>query len=404
MDQYWPVSLMAPKLPIGIDSITVIASGLLGWVYISVLVEAKKSFIWIMGLGGLLIVTTTLFHGFTAGFIAPVVETNSYWTEGIKVNNYWAFVSHFTALQQGLVLHASSHPPGPVLYSAVINRLTHSPVLWSLGVLLIGVITSWPIYLYLRKTIPHRIAYYTAGLFLLLPAIHIYFLASIDAVILFLMFLTYYFWSTQKPSRIWSTALSLFITSWFTYAFLFLIPVFLFDEWRTKKSVRASSLIISMVVGLWVLTYFLSGFHYWASMQQATQVYAVGGLHLLINPLSYLITRVENFLEILVFLTPWLGWIIWQEFRFWRPWQPRVWRRHEMVSFIAIAALLGFFLCGAYATGETARNAGYIYPFLMTGVAYFLNRVKASAQALRLLAWLVLGQTILMQMFGYYFW
>lgn len=404
MDQYWPVSLMLPKLPNLIDGITILAASLLGWVMIKLMVEAKRPFGWVMVLGFLTISATNLFQGFERGIVAPVLEANSYWVEGIKVTQPWSFITHFNAIQPSLVLHASSHPPGPVLYSALIYRLTQNPVWWSVVVAILGVTTSWFIYQYLRSRVDKNLAYYTAGLWLLLPAVQIYLIASIDAVVVLLMFLTYFAWSLKSRYRLILASISLFIVAWFTFAAVFLIPILIFDEWRKFRRIRESAMVIGLAMGLWILTYSLTGFNYWVSMRQATEVYAVGGLNLLVKPLSYLITRLEDILEIIVFLTPWLGWMIWQELRYWQPWRKQAWPKPEIVSFVASASLLGFFLLGGYATGETARNAGYIYPFLMISVAYFLKRIKAKPQILTLLAWLVFGQTIVMQMFGDYFW
>ena len=70
----------------------------------------------------------------------------------------------------------------------------------------------------------------------------------------------------------------------------------------------------------------------------------------------------------------------------------------------AIFFLLFLFSLGVYQTGETARGALYIYPFLIFPVALYLNEMDFSLAEKNKLLILVFVQAIIMQLIGYYKW
>jgi hypothetical protein len=61
-------------------------------------------------------------------------------------------------------------------------------------------------------------------------------------------------------------------------------------------------------------------------------------------------------------------------------------------------------LMGVYRTGETARAALFIYPFLFIPIVIYLKSQSLSQHERDLLASLVFGQTMIMQLIGNYFW
>jgi hypothetical protein len=75
-----------------------------------------------------------------------------------------------------------------------------------------------------------------------------------------------------------------------------------------------------------------------------------------------------------------------------------------IISWLAIATLIFIFLAGIFRTGETARSALFIYPFLVFPVGYYIRNQKLTGANLILLLGLVFAQTIIMQIIGDYFW
>jgi hypothetical protein len=77
-----------------------------------------------------------------------------------------------------------------------------------------------------------------------------------------------------------------------------------------------------------------------------------------------------------------------------------------LMPMLSVVAILGFFSTGAYYTGETARAAMYVVPPLLVLVAISLETIEAQNMGrfkYQLLG-LVFGQTLIMQIFGFWLW
>ncbi len=404
IDNYWPVSLVLPKLPVWIDAVTLVALGLLGWVYYRLIRTGRHSFGWVLVIGFLLMVGGNLLQGWQAGFIDPVLDWNNYWHDGLRISNLGEFIYYYNQLQPSFTLHGSSHPPGSIVVSYLVQQTVKEPYWWSLLMGIGGSATAALLYMHLRKRVGWRVARYAAGLFLILPAVNIYFIAGIDALVVTIFFATYWWWVNAVRGKLVGTALLLWLASSFNFAVIFLLPLLVFDDFRKNKTVITSVVVIAMTGLLWWGLRPLIGFDYFASFKFATSVEGVGGGYLFQNRLSYAVTRIEDVLEILLFLTPWLAVLLFSELKHVKPWLIKRWRWEQMAGFGALGSLMGFFIFGGYATGETARNCGYIYPFIMISVAYALVRWRLSEKSLARLFTGVCIQTISMQMLGYFYW
>ena len=110
-------------------------------------------------------------------------------------------------------------------------------------------------------------------------------------------------------------------------------------------------------------------------------------------PLNYLVTRVEDVGEILLFLSIGALSVIF-------PIKMKNWQTNNnyLIAFTAIFGILLTFMSGTFRTGETARSCLFVFPFLIP-----LLLEKDS----RLLKYVIITagvQTVLMQFFGGYFW
>jgi len=75
-----------------------------------------------------------------------------------------------------------------------------------------------------------------------------------------------------------------------------------------------------------------------------------------------------------------------------------------VIASAAIGSFAALLVAGVYHTGETARGAMYLYPFLLLPVAAALRRIARDERERWLLAAAVFGQSLLMQLVGGYLW
>lgn len=145
-----------------------------------------------------------------------------------------------------------------------------------------------------------------------------------------------------------------------------------------------------------IFIYLLTGYNALLAFRAASLYENPHGFMLLVDPINYLFTRIENVAEILVFLGPFLLVLLirgLKNFRF----EPLM-----VLTLLGCATLLAMFLTGAWRTGETARACAFIYPYLLFPVGRYLEQQKTGASERLQLAVLVFGQSVAMQTFGHY--
>ena len=101
-----------------------------------------------------------------------------------------------------------------------------------------------------------------------------------------------------------------------------------------------------------------------------------------------------------MFLGPFLGWLLLQGLGSLKPSSPNL----SALTWLGALTLAAMFLAGAFHTGETARACLFIYPYLFFPVAAYLQQGRLSPPDAKILPALVFFQSLLMQMFGFYFW
>ena len=158
--------------------------------------------------------------------------------------------------------------------------------------------------------------------------------------------------------------------------------------------------MIISTVAAYLLVSVTLGFNYLESFRIASALENPQGYRLLAEPLDFIVTRLEGIAEILLFLGPYVllvalcGLVM-----------TRANGRLAVLALLGIATLGFMFLTGAFRTGETARAAMIVYPFLVIPVGYFFaNREDEYRSSSYLLPSLIFGQTLIMQMVGDYFW
>ena len=133
-------------------------------------------------------------------------------------------------------------------------------------------------------------------------------------------------------------------------------------------------------------------------VSQAIHWICVRGFYGLVEPLSYVVTRVQNVLEPLVFLGPFVGLLVVLSF------MQKSKHNFGSLAKFGVICFLGFIAAGAYYTGETARAAYYVIPplIMFLGTKDILGKLSNKAKYFLLNA--VMLQTVIMQVFFYWTW
>jgi len=379
--------------------------------------------------GIILIIGTNLIHGWVIGIEIPIGGSSEILTDAVTIENMLSFIMNFEELQSTLSVHAQTQPPGAVLIIYLLYLVFRLPGLIAIALCTLATITSvYFINGIFKRIFEKNLSNYTIFLFLLLPAIQVYFLANIYAIVASLLFgvIFFYLHSNRKISIIGSIC-CLFLLSFMTFLFVYvMLFLFLFElfkalrdglftksiirehgffNWMNNLIKRGQTLLI-MATSL-VLTYgglLLIGFNYINAFLYASS--STSGFTLFSNPLNYFITRIQNVLDILIFFGPILIVLCYRGIKNLKEDSQRETNTSNTYLLVisAILALLILFLAGAPNKGETARICMFILPFLLIPVAYNLQKDYYSQIERIKLLMIVFGQTLLFQLMAIWVW
>lgn len=376
----------------------------------------------VLGGGSVLLVFTNLLQGYHNGFVAPLAYKDSYYQAAVRIADPLAFVGAYEETQLGLPVHASTHPPGSVLVHYAFDQLFGSPAAVSVAMATVSLVVSGSLlHRLLRSYFDPALAQYVTLLFVLLPAVQIYYLSSLDAIIVALFLGAVY--SFTRESRLVAgvgTFCCLALAAWHTFLFVFLLPVL--GGIALYRRDRSGLFVLHLLglAGCYLAVDFLLGYDYLDSFRIASDQQTVAATQhftpterqvkestasgieaflLVADPVKYVYTRAENVAEIALFFTPYLC-VLWARGLS----SLRVRREAFVLSALGVVSLSGLFAAGVYHTGETARGAMYLYPFLLLPVAGALHSADPTRRDEWILAALVFAQTVLMQFIGFYQW
>ncbi len=379
--------------------------------------------------GIILIIGTNLIQGWVIGIEMPIGGTTEILTDAMKIENMFSFIMNYEELQFMLSVHAQTQPPGAVLIIYLLYLVFRMPGLIAIALCSIATITSvYFINGIFKRIIDEKLSNYTIFLFLLLPAIQVYFLANIYAIVASLIFGIVYFYShSNRKIRIIGSICCLFLLSFVTFLFVYIIIfLFLFElikarrdglftksrfrehgifKWLNNLMNRGQTLLI-MATSL-VLIYgglLLIGFNYINAFLYASS--STSGFTLFSNPLNYFVTRIQNVLDVLIFFGPILIVLCYSGIKNLKEDSQREAKISNTYLLVisAIFALLILFVSGAPNKGETARICMFILPFLLIPVAYNLQKEKYSQIERVKLLMIVFGQTLLFQLIATWVW
>jgi hypothetical protein len=405
LSDYWPMSVFHFCAPKRWDWIWVFAT--LG-LYLGLRKKLQQAgWAWqLLGAFGL-VALSNLIHGWQFGLDFATAGSGDdgieYFQDALAIKGPLWFLRHFHALQPALLVHAKTHPPGPVLLYWILERLLRTPTLISLGVAFLSLalnLSAWRRLMDLAG-LPQKNKPSLTLLYTVLPSVMIYYLAVMDAVLAGVLAwaLVAFLDEDSRGSSLW-LIFWLCLASLLSFGFLFIAPVLAgLVLWRRKGFARLAWSGAGLLL-TWLLLWKLSGFNYFRGFRTASFLENEEGFLLFCNPRGYLWYRLGAVLEIAIYLTPFLALQIPSGLRAARTQAPLA----SHLFWLGTASVLAMLLSGAMKIGEASRICMFLVPYLMLPIAARVSGPKVSdADRLRLTDW-VFGMAFVMQVGGFYQW
>ncbi|MFX1472724.1 MAG: hypothetical protein ACFFBM_09495 [Promethearchaeota archaeon] len=423
----WPLwgDLVLPsllELAIGIGIL--VAFGLaIGYMYRKG--GTRPSIYLIVIVGILLIIATNLIHGWQTGIEQTIGAASEIFADVLNIDSFVDFIGNFEALQPTLSLHAQTQPPGAVLAIYFLYQILGDPSLIAIGLSIIaGVGSAFFLRGIVKRFFDDDSARYAVFLYLILPAVQVYYLANIYALVATLVLGVLYFY-LHPDSRISAvgTVVSLFLLTFITFLSVFMVFfLFIYEMLNANSEIRAGTaiqrmratfqhikypLLLSLSVGtVYGLLLVTLGFNYINAFFYASYLENPNGFMLLANPAQYIATRAQNVLDIVIFFGPVLSVLAYRGLKLLREDAAENTESSKMYNLVlaALIALSLLFLAGAPKKGETARICMFFLPFLLIPVITYIQRMELNNRDKIILLILVFGQAVLLQLIGFWLW
>lgn len=404
---YWPISVITPRIPGWKELLVAISSLFLFHFTIRYLLRLKYNIYSVILVGIILVLATNMIQGWEDGFISPIarggIGGHEYFHDAKKIKDPSHFIIHFEQVQSVLQTHSRTHPPGVVLTIYLLLKIFEDPGFISVVIAVVSVFLST---FFLHGVLStefagHDHSGYMSFLFILIPSVQIYYAASIDALVAsFLLGVLYFFIHPRASISIIGAVLLLFCASFLTFGFVFILPVIFGFEIVRKGHIWKSCLILLGLTLIYIIICAVFNFNYINSFIIASTLENPLGFRLFIEPISYIFSRLEGIFEITLFFGPFLCVVMLRGLRIMKNTHSHL----GTMTWLAIATLLAMFITGAFHTGETSRICLFIYPYMIFPIASYLSYIKISIKEKNTLLSLVFIQTVFMQLFGDYSW
>ncbi len=409
---HWPISVFdfraPPRLyyPNLTHVLAAVATCAVFFLALRILKKSRYRISFVVVFGFALILGSNLVQGWQYGLRRPIdglgIRTNQYYHDALKIQDPVDFFRHYPIRQLTLQNHSRSHPPGAIMTIYFLSKLLEAPAFIALAICLIAILISGvSLYSLMREELDTSSAGYLTFLFFALPAIQIYYLATLDALVVALILALFALVIPRRtPIVAVAGGLVLVLLSMLTFLFVFVVPPMLYYWLKSSPRTRNIPVALGTFVLAHLLIFHLTGFSYVQSFLTASRLENPNGYGLFFEPLSFIMIRFEGLAELLLFAGPFVlvaaycGWRLRGENT-----------RLMSITSAGIVTLVALMVAGVYRTGETARAAMFMYPLLIFPVGTILKKVFSwdSPQA-RLLLAVTFSQGIIMQLIANYFW
>lgn len=355
-----------------------------------------------------LVVATNLLHGWEAGFTNPVsgvspgaLQGVQYYHDAVRIKDAAAFFSRYDRLQPYLAMHSQTHPPGPALLVYALLKIAQEPgavafALTTLCVFLSGFCLYGILAFYFSE---RALCGFMVFLFFLVPAVQVYYAHSIDALTASLFLAALYFFMLPRAAPgIAGGIIFVSFAFFMSFSAFFLVPVFAVYELFTHRRLVRTAVIFFGVALIYSCAHGIWGFNYLRAFSFAC---ASGYARVLFTqrPAEYLFSRLQGALEVVLFLGPFMAVAFFSGMSVLRWEEPE-----KRLASIALAVFASLLAAGLFPWGETARICLFLYPYLLLPACAFLRGSGAFPRENAWIAWGVFAQSLLMQLFGNYFW
>jgi hypothetical protein len=340
--------------------------------------------------------------GVPRGFETPIDGgrkfKSMYYRDALPIKDAGAFLRTFNVRQPRLRVHSRTHPPGAVLLPYALRQVFGDAIAWQAVVMaLFSTLVGGAAFYRLLQTLGHddEAAGYGTLLLFCLPAVNIYFCASIDGVLCALALATLAAHRGAQSAGTQAVATIAFaLASFFSFGTAALAGGVIAID-LARRTLHRSVGIFAATAALFLVLKLGWGYDHLAALTTASRLENIHGPRFLWQPYVYAMTRLEDIAEPILFFGPLPFLLLLQGIS-----RIKRWPREDRAVALAIPlATLALFVTGAYHTGETARACLFVTPCLLTIV---LHRLPLSRRPLLLI--LTLAQTVLMQLFGNFFW
>ena len=398
----WPISVFSLRVIETWDLIRLIALFIFAWLVFSWLEKHHYPISGVLPIAVVLLLSSNFIPGWLTGFVTPIAYgADNYYYDAVEIADPIEFIQGYEEAQEtSLRLRTRTNPPGAALNIYLINKLVNSPGWISVVVTIItGSATALFMWLIIRQHFPDDqwLPGYVTLLLMIVPAIQIFYTFAVDPIISSALLASIYF--TLHPNRyinVSGNILSLFIASFTSFLFIFVIPIMGALVLYNRKMIWRVILSFLGLLILYGLIERFIGYHYIHSFQIASAIENPDGFRLFSDTINYVATRLESIADILFFFGPFL---ILLSLRGIRPMLQQQ-SSLRLLTIVALVAFSGMLAAGVLRTGEASRVMLFIYPYLLIPVAY---RLRESEYNRVLLLNLIFGQTLILQIIGIYF-
>ena len=363
-----------------------------------------------------LIVSINCIQGFNYGLINPITTNHpkvqiiyddyqfseQYYDKALLITNPSEYIKNYTSIQStdSVGVHGRVHPPFTTLFYYLLSKINKSPIFISLVMSFISVL----IYLlFLYKILKMLSVKYYAKLILIstvIPGFCIYSLSTIDSIIAGLNIACIYSFIRGNNTKSLILCLCfLHLSTLLSFMTIIIYPVLYLYELYFSNSFK-KSLILSLGNMLLLYMYnLIFSYNYFVGFTIASQNNNPHGFWLFNDPYRYFFTRFESLFLIILFSSPFLIYFSYRNLI-----KSKMYLNNPltMISIIGISVFFVFLISGVYINGETDRAAQYMYFYFVLPLCLGNDKlVKLSY--LKYLSYIMFSQTLLMQMFGRFF-
>jgi hypothetical protein len=213
---YFPISIFTLRLPTSQDIVIISFTVAAFFLFLQILEVKKFKLSLVILFSSLLIIGTNAAQGIDIGIYAPIagdVQTGEihpvspygkeYYHDALDITNWQEFLRNFNKNQTKYLDHTITHPPFAVLLFYFLEETVKNVALIALIIMFAAVLTTVSFIYKLASTVlDENNARYFAFLFTLLPTVQIYYLTTIDALVIALITATLYFVSEKAQKAL----------------------------------------------------------------------------------------------------------------------------------------------------------------------------------------------------------